>query len=32
METQDNKPIEVPTGDSIDDFKIRKQIIRQADQ
>ena len=29
METQGNKPIEVPTGDSIDDFKIRKQIIWQ---
>lgn len=29
METQNEKPIEIPTGDSIDDFKIRKQIIWQ---
>ena len=29
MEAQDNKTIEVPTGNSKEDFKIRKQIIWQ---
>ena len=29
METQDNKIIEIPSGDGKEDFKIRKQIIWQ---
>ena len=29
MEAQDNKIIEIPSGDGKEDFKIRKQIILQ---